>query len=83
MKNYVNNFVMPERVALDRVGTVEISTVKLNSAGRGWETCLFYDNGDNNVVAQYDTEAEAVKNHKFLVQHEQAHLNVKMRHVGD
>ena len=79
----MQNFVMPERVALDRVGTVEISTVKLNSAGRGYETCLFYDNGDNNVVAQYDTEVEAVKNHKFLVQHEQAHLNVKMRQIGD
>lgn len=82
----MKNFVMPEKVALDRVGTVEISTVKLNSAGFGsglYETCLFYDNGDSNVVATYDTEAEAVKNHKFLVQHEQAHLNVKMRHIGD
>ena len=79
----MQNFVMPERVALDRVGTVEISTVKLNSAGRGWETCLFYDNGDNKVVATYDSEAEAVKNHKFLVDHEQAYLNVKMRQIGD
>ena len=80
----MKDFVMPERVALDRVGSVEISTVKLNSAGSGWETCLFYDNGDNNVVAQYDTEAEAVKNHKFLVlQINQVHFNVKMRHIGD
>ena len=86
MKDFVNNFVMPEKVALDCVGDTEISTVKLNSAAFGsdqYETCMFYDNGDSNVVARYRTLAEAVKNHKFLVEHEQAHLNVKMRHVGD
>ena len=82
----MKNFVMPEKVALDCVGDTEISTVKLNSAAFGsdqYETCMFYDNGDSNVVARYKTLAEAVKNHKFLVQHEQAHLNVKMRHIGD
>jgi type IV secretory pathway component VirB8 len=86
MKDFVNNFVMPEKVALDCVGDTEISTVKLNSAAFDsdqYETCMFYDNGDSNVVARYKTLAEAVKNHKFLVEHEQAHLNVKMRHVGD
>ena len=82
----MKNFVMPEKVALDCVGDTEISTVKLNSAAFGsdqYETCMFYDNGDSNVVARYKTLAEAVKNHNFLVQHEQAHLNVKMRHIGD
>ena len=82
----MKNFVMPEKVALDCVGDTEISTVKLNSAAFGsdqYETCMFYDNGDSNVFARYKTLAEAVKNHKFLVQHEQAHLNVKMRHIGD
>jgi hypothetical protein len=86
MKDFVNNFVMPERVALDCVGDTEISTVKLNSAAFGsglYETCLFYDNGDSTVVARYETEADAVKNHKFLVEHEQAHFNAKMRHIGD
>ena len=82
----MKDFIMPEKVALDCVGDTEISTVKLNSAAFGsdqYETCMFYDNGDSNVVARYKTLAEAVKNHKFLVQHEQAHLNVKMRHIGD
>lgn len=82
----MKDFIMPEKVALDCVGDTEISTVKLNSAAFGsdqYETCMFYDNGDSNVVARYKTLAEAVKNHKFLVEHEQAHLNVKMRHVGD
>ena len=82
----MKDFIMPEKVALDCVGDTEISTVKLNSAAFGsdqYETCMFYDNGDSNVVARYRTLVEAVKNHKFLVEHEQAHLNVKMRHVGD
>ena len=82
----MKDLVMPEQVALDRVGDTEISTVKLNFAAFDsdqYETCMFYDNGDSNVVARYKTLAEAVKNHKFLVEHEQAHLNVKMRHVGD
>jgi hypothetical protein len=82
----MKDFLMPERVALDRVGTVEISTVKLNFAAFDsdqYETCMFYDNGDSNVVARYKTLAEAVKNHKFLVEHEQAHLNMKMRQMGD
>jgi len=82
----MKNFVMPERVALDRVGTVEISTVKLNSAGFGsglYETCLFYDNGDSNVVARYETLEEATAAHAYIVRHEEAHLNLCIRHTGD
>lgn len=78
----MKDFKLPEKVALDCVGDTEISTVKLNSAAVGsdqYETCMFYDNGDSNVVARYKTLAEAVKNHKLLVQHERAHLNVQMR----
>lgn len=82
----MKDFVMPEKVALDRVGTVEISTVKLNSAAFGsglYETCLFYDNGDSNVVARYETLKEATDAHAYIVQHEQAHLNIRIRHIGD
>jgi len=61
------NFTMPERVAFDRVGAVEVSTVKLNSAGVGYETCVFYANGDNEVVARYDTLTEALANHQWVV----------------
>jgi hypothetical protein len=70
----MENFVLPERVALDTVGGTDISTVKLNSAGPGYETCLFYANGDNDVVARYSTLAEALENHARIVSHEQAHL---------
>lgn len=72
----MKDLVMPEQVALDRVGDTEISTVKLNFAAFDsdqYETCMFYANGDSNVVARYKTLAEAVKSHKWLVQHEQAH----------
>ena len=72
----MKDLVMPKQVALDRVGDTEISTVKLNFAAFGsdqYETCMFYANGDSNVVARYKTLAEAVKSHKWLVQHEQAH----------
>jgi len=77
VKDFVKDFVMPVKVAFDQVGETEISTVKLNSAAFGtdqYETCIFYANGDSNVVARYVTVVEAIKNHKFLVQHEQAHL---------
>ena len=68
------DFIMPERVAFDRVGSTEVSTVKLNSAGVGYETCMFYANGDNNVVARYDTLEDALANHKWIVTHEHSHL---------
>ena len=59
--------IMPERVAFDVVGGREISTIKLNSMGPGYETCVFYPNGDNLVVATYDTLEDAIANHKFIV----------------
>jgi hypothetical protein len=58
---------MPEPVAFDVVGGREISTIKLNSMGPGYETCVFYPNGDNIVVATYDTLEDAIANHKFIV----------------
>ena len=75
----MKDFKLPERVKLDKVGETEISTVKLNSVGRGYETCLFYANGETSVFSQYDTVAEALATHERLVKHERAHLNVKMR----
>ena len=59
--------IMPEPVAFDVVGGREISTIKLNSMGPGYETCVFYPNGDNQVVATYDTLEDAIANHKFIV----------------
>ena len=70
----MNDFVLPEKVAFDTVGTTDISTVKLNSVGQGYETCLFYANGDNNVVAVYDTLEDALASHGRIVDQEQKHL---------
>ena len=69
--------IMPERVAFDIVGNMEISTIKLNSMGWGYETCIFYANGDNNVVATYDTLEDAIGKHQWIVEHESNHLTIK------
>ena len=50
--------------------------------GWGYETCLFYANGNSDVVASYDTLKDALATHAHIVAHERAHLNVKMR-VGN
>jgi hypothetical protein len=68
--------IMPERVAFDIVGDMEISTIKLNSMGPGYETCIFYANGDNNVVAMYDTLEDAIGKHQWIVEHESNHLTI-------
>ena len=59
--------IMPEPVAFDIVGDREISTIKLNSMGIGYETCVFYPNGDTQVVATYYTLEDAIANHKRIV----------------
>ena len=79
----MKKFIMPERVAFDKVGDTEISTVKLNSAGWGYETCMFYADGHSDVVAKYDTLKDAVATHKQIVEHEKNHFVAKMRHFGD
>lgn len=72
----MHNFVMPESIAKDTVGGTIISTVKLNSAGWGYETCMFYANGDSDVVAVNATAKEALTTHLHIVLHEQQHLDV-------
>ena len=64
----------PEPVAFDRVGDREISTIKLNGMGDGYETCVFYADGDSEVVAHYTTLEEALAYHKWIVMHEFMHL---------
>jgi hypothetical protein len=66
--------IAPEGVAFDVVGGREISTVKLNSLGIGYETCIFYQNGDSQVVAAYYTLEDALAYHKWIVMHEFMHM---------
>ena len=64
----------PEGVAFDVVGDREISTIKLNLMGEGYETCIFYANGDSDVVANYSTPEDALAYHKWIVMHEFMHM---------
>ena len=71
------SLTLPEPVAFDNVGDREISTIKLNCMGEGYETCIFYANGDSNVVANYSTLEDALANHKWIVEHEFGHMYLK------
>jgi len=66
----MENFVMPETIAFNKIGKTNVSTVKLNSASLApnkYETCIFYESGDSNVVETYDTYEDAVKGHLAYV----------------
>ena len=53
---------------IDEVGGQEISTIKLDMwVFAPYETCVFYPNGDSEVVAMYGTEDEARAGHEALV----------------
>ena len=70
-----------KQIALNRVGDREISTVKLprfpGDVKVVYETCIFFDNDDSNVVARYDSEVEAHRSHNTIVQHEMNHFVAK------
>jgi hypothetical protein len=58
------------QISLNRIGDREISTVLLyrfDNEPRVWETCIFEDNGNSDVVACYVTEAEAIAGHNSYV----------------
>lgn len=59
----LKNFKPSTRVALSKVGDIEISTVQLNSMGHGYETCLFRDDGRSKVVERWATETNALHGH--------------------
>jgi hypothetical protein len=72
--------IASKQIALNRVGEMEISTVELpRFAGEDivYETCIFYDNGNSNVVAQYKNVADAHRAHNAIVQHELNHVGLK------
>lgn len=71
-----DDFVLPETVLLSRVGDREISTVRLNSMGRGYETCVFYDDGSSTVTGRHVTVEEATEHHFAVARHESLHKSV-------
>jgi hypothetical protein len=61
------------QISLNRIGDREISTVLLyrfDNEPRVWETCIFEDNGNSDVVARYATEAEAIAGHNKIFMNE-------------
>ena len=48
-----------------RVGNTDVSTVKIPNwmTSLGYETCLFRDNGESEVVGEYATEVDALHGH--------------------
>jgi hypothetical protein len=69
-----------KKIALNRVGPREISTVELprfDGEDRvQYETCVFLDDGSSNVVGRYDTIEEAHHFHNAIVKHELFHAGV-------
>jgi hypothetical protein len=69
----------PERIAIDYVGAACISTVKLNdfhSVDNIYETCIFYEDGTSDVVAQYTSEDQARQGHADAVRKEETNLRI-------
>lgn len=50
----------------DTVEGTDVSTIDLSISGmgRGFETCLFFQNGDSEVVGWYGTAEAAAEAHK-------------------
>lgn len=74
-------FLPGKKVALTRVGNIEISTVELPRMSTDnrvvYETCIFPDEGNSYVVARYESIAEATRLHNRIVAHEKSHLVAK------
>jgi hypothetical protein len=63
--------VSGEQVDFDVVGGIEVSTVRLpkfSSQEDRWETTLFHENGDSDVVAMHFTRLDASAFHSSLLQ---------------
>ena len=77
-------FFTGKKVALTRVGNLEISTVELprflNESRVVYETCIFPDEGNSYVVARYESIDEAKRSHAKIVAHEKSHLVAKKQH---
>lgn len=60
-------FHLKTKVDLAGWGTVDVSTVDLNltgwTTGKGFETCLFFGDGDSEVVGWYANQQEAAAGH--------------------
>ena len=68
-----NTFQPPVQISLNKINGMEISTVLLprfSNDPKVWETCIFDDDGNSNVVSRYTREIDAINGHNRLIQHE-------------
>lgn len=70
-------------VALDRAGSVEVSTVELPRLPGDdrvvFETCLFHDDDYSEVERQYFTREQALAGHQEILSELKAHVAKKQQ----
>jgi hypothetical protein len=63
--------LMPERISLNEIGGVTISTVLLPKReaddSDSYETCVFQPDGDSNVIGYYSTADNAIAGHNRVL----------------
>jgi len=73
-------YTTPTPVAVTVIGELTISTVHLGSfhTGLPYESGVFAtESGEGEILGQWATVEEALKNHAWLVQHEINHILAK------
>jgi hypothetical protein len=69
---------MPERISLNEIGGVTISTVLLPKReaddNDSYETCVFQPDGDSNVIGYYSTADNAIAGHNRILKEQLTRL---------
>jgi hypothetical protein len=69
------------QLSLNVINGTTISTVLLykntDRSPEKFETCMFYPNGDSDVVAMYSSRQEAIDGHNRIVRHEFEHADAQ------
>ena len=61
-------------VGLNKLGGKTVVTALISGT---WETCIYYIDGENDIVATYDSEKKAVEGHNAIVRHELNHADAQ------
>ena len=74
------------QLCLNEIYGTTISTVLLykNTASDPdkYETCIFFPNGDNNVIAVYSSNQEAIDGHNLIIRHQFLHADARQKYMG-
>ena len=70
--------LIPERISLNEIGGVTISTVLLPKReaddSDSYETCVFQPDGDSNVIGYYSTADNAIAGHNRILKEQLTRL---------